>query len=363
MTGNVKRRLVIAAAVLTTAMLTTAPVGAQPAPPAADGYPWRQLMVDTGREYFPIDWLEARVRELSALGMNTLHLHLSDNQGFRLRSDTHPEVNSAQTYSKDEIRALVAYADSYGITVVPEIDMPSHMGQILTQHPELQLVPAHTTPLEAQQDSLLGGPATKIDLSNPASYRLMGDLLREFLPLFPGPYWHLGADEYVSDFGRYPQLSPYAVRDYITWASGILGAAGKTPIVWNDGLNWPGALGLDPSVIVDYWSAGTAPWIRTGRAPAELAANGNRLVNAGFTPTYFVTGGPAAGLDTPPALLGLWNPRLFVDLSTLPESSRPQLIGSGIFVWCDDPTAMTPDEISAPLSERLAIMAGKLRTR
>ncbi|MFE5284689.1 family 20 glycosylhydrolase [Nocardia sp. NPDC056611] len=362
MTGNVKRRSAIAA-MLTAGLVTATPAAAQPAPVAAIEYPWRQLMVDTGREYFPIDWLEARVRELSALGMNTLHLHLSDNQGFRLRNDTHPEVNSAQTYSKDEIRALVSYAEGYGITVVPEIDMPSHMGQILAHHPELQLVPAHTTPAEAQQDSLLGGPETKIDLSNPAAYQLMGDLLREFLPLFPGPYWHLGADEYVSDFDRYPQLSPYAVRDYITWASSILAETGKTPIVWNDGLQWPGALGLDPSIIIDYWSAGTAPWIRTSRGPAELAANGNRLVNAGFTPTYFVTGGPASGLNTPPALLKLWNPGIFVDLSTLPAASRSQLIGSGVFVWCDDPTAMTPDEISGPLSERLVIMADKLRGR
>lgn len=336
----------------------------------------RGLMVDTARQFFPVDWLRQRIRDAAYLRMNYVQLHLSDNEGFRLRSDVHPEIRSQQAYSKQDIRELVAYADSYGIEIIPEIDAPGHMETVLAAHPELVLRPARTSPADAVKDQQISGSAeSRIDLTNPAAYQLMGEILEEFLPLFPGQYWHIGGDEYVSDFDRYPQLADYAVRTfgpgatpgdtvtaYANWATEIVAAHGKTARVWNDGFNHPGVLTLDSSVVVQYWSAGGGglPWFGPARPPGDFTRDGHPIVNAAFTPTYYVTGGPLAPVNAPPALLYAWDPGLFIGGSRLPEADHHLLRGSMVYLWCDDPTAMTPEQITGPLRDRMSVMAQKL---
>lgn len=137
-------------------------------------YPERGLLVDLGRKYFSIDWIRDRIREMSYLKLNYFHLHLSDRQGFRLASERHPEIVSDRHYMKHEIRSLIEYAQRYHVQLVPEIDFPGHMDAILAAHPDLKLV---------SRKGIVNHGA--IDLSKPESYRLMADLLDEYLPLFP----------------------------------------------------------------------------------------------------------------------------------------------------------------------------------
>ncbi|MEC3951804.1 beta-N-acetylhexosaminidase [Nocardia sp. CDC153] len=341
-------------------------------------YAERGLMLDTGREFFPVDWVKARIRDAAYLRMNMLQLHLSDTQGFRLASTTHPEITSPEHYSAADLREILDYARSYGIEIVPEIDMPSHMNAILAGHPELVLRPARTTAQDAASDNTIaGGVGGKIDLTNPAAYQLIGDILREFVPLFPGRYWHQGCDEYVSDYTRYPQLSDYATRTFgpgatpgdvlvgfANWAADIVESFGKTPRAWNDGFDHAGTLSPKPELVVQYWSssAGGLPWFPGGRTPDEYTRAGHPILNAAFTPTYFATGGAAAALNAPPELLWVWDPRVFVNGQRLPESDRSLLRGSMVFVWCDDPTALSPEQIVTPLRARLPIMAQHLWT-
>lgn len=352
---------------------TTLPAGIAEDRP---GYSERGLMLDTGREFFPVDWVKARIRDAAYLRMNMVQLHLSDAEGFRLESRAHPEITSPQHYSAADLREILDYARSYAIEIVPEIDMPGHMNALLAQHPDLVLRPARTTPLDAFQDNRVSGGADgKIDLSNPAAYRFISDILHEFLPQFPGRYWHLGCDEYVSDYSRYPQLADYAVRTYgpgaapgdviigfANWAADIVESFGKTPRVWNDGFDHPGVLSPKPELVVQYWSAsaGGLPWLPGGRTPGDFAAAGHPILNAAFTPAYFTTGGPSAALNAPPELLWAWDPGLFVDGQRLPAADRRLLRGSMLFLWCDDPRALSPEQIVAPVRERLPIMAQQL---
>ncbi|NUS44463.1 MAG: family 20 glycosylhydrolase [Mycobacteriaceae bacterium] len=339
-------------------------------------YPERGLMVDTGRQFFTPAWLRARIRQMAALKMNVLQLHLSDIHGFRLASDSHPEITSRQHYTKADIRELVSYAAHYGIEIIPDIGMPGHLNAALAAHPELRLNPARTGPADQLRDALVGGgDAGRIDLSNPASYRFMGDILREFLPLFPGRFWGIGGDEYVADYSRYPQLADYATRvygpratgydtfiGYLNWANHIVRAHGKTTRMWNDGLTQPATLRVDRNIVIDYWSKGATPWIGDALPPQALAAAGHQLSNAAFAPTYYATGGPAATLNTPPELLFGWDPAVFVDGSRLPDRDQHQLRGSMLHVWCDDPTARTEQQITEPVTSRLPIMAQQLWT-
>jgi hexosaminidase len=305
-------------------------------------YPERGLMLDVGRKYLTMAFLRRQIRELGYLKLNHLHLHLSDDLGFRLESGTHPEITSAAHYTKAEITELVGYAARYHVRVLPEIDFPGHMGRILAAHPELKLVNRRGR----VRDGL-------IDLSNPAAYALMGDLLDEFLPLFPGEYWHIGADEYVRDFRAYPRLSgPHAFARFVDWAGGVVRAAGKTARMWNDGIRAPGV--VSPEVVVEHWSAGgRTPWRGPACRPAELVAAGHRVQNAAFTPTYYVTGGVAATLNVPPAVMYAgWRPDRFVDGSRVLDGN----LGAVLHVWCDHP-GRTEEEIAAAVYPRLRVMA------
>jgi hexosaminidase len=132
-------------------------------------YPERGLMVDLGRKYFSIPFLQRHIKDLAFLKLNYFHFHLSDTFGFRLECSSHPEITSPQYYSKADIQALLTLAQSYHVMIVPEIDVPAHATAILAPHPELQLP----------------NNPDKFDLGNPGSYTLVNDLLQEYLPLFP----------------------------------------------------------------------------------------------------------------------------------------------------------------------------------
>ena len=88
------------------------------------GYPDRGLMIDNGRKYFRPAWIRREIKRLAYLKLNRLHMHFSENLGFRIESETHPEIVSAQHLTKEEVREIVALAQRYHISVVGEIGMP-----------------------------------------------------------------------------------------------------------------------------------------------------------------------------------------------------------------------------------------------
>ncbi|WP_371675079.1 family 20 glycosylhydrolase [Streptomyces sp. NBC_01276] len=300
--------------------------------------PERGLMVDQGRKFFTVEWLRRHIKELAYLKLNYFHFHLSDTFGFRLESSTHPEVVSADHYSKQDIADLVALGRKYHVTIVPEIDTPGHMNAVLAAHPELRLTSA-------------SGAASPdfIDLSLPGSYALVKDLVTEYLPLFPAPYWHIGADEYVTDYTKYPQLLAYARAHYgagatakdtyygfVNWADDLVRAAGKTTRMWNDGIkSGDGTLTPHPGILVEYWYT-------YGLTPQQLAAAGHTVANASWTPTYYVLGG--AKPDTK-WMYETWTADRFEGGATLSDPTRNP--GSLLHVWCDNPTAETEDQIAA----------------
>jgi hexosaminidase len=297
----------------------------------------RGLMVDVGRKYFSVGWLKKEIKDLAYAKLNYLHLHFSDNQGFRLQSDSHPEVMSDKYYTKDEIRDLISLATEYHVTLVPEIDMPGHLTTVLAKHPELQL-----------KDSSGNVDPSFIDLSKDDAYTLMSDLIKEYLPLFPGPYWHIGADEYVSDYSKYPQLEEYAKKHYgddatakdtyygfINWADKLVRDGGKSTRMWNDGIkDGDGTIAPNADIVVDYWST-------KGIAPQKLLDAGHDVMNSSWTPTYYVLGG--TGIDAR-WLYEDWNADLFEKTLTIDDPARNG--GAAIHVWCDNPDAQTEDQVA-----------------
>jgi hexosaminidase len=338
-------------------------------------YRERGLMIDNGRAFYSREWLERRIAELAGLKLNVLHLHFSDNEGFRIRSESHPEAVTEPALSKDDVRRLVAVAKRHHVMLVPELDAPGHMRAALRAHPELQLANAAG---QRQPD--------KLDVTVDAARRLVFDLIDELAPLFPGPWWHTGADEYLgfvstpADYALYPQLEAYAearygpnangkdaVLDFVNAVGERVRAHGKELRVWSDGAAGGSALRTDPRASVMWWENQHSP------TPAALVAAGHRVLNAGWWPTYFVTGGPARGLRTPvEQMYENWVPWAFTGPFTARWAAGPQAppsvtlapdeprqLGASLQVWNDHPpgSEAREDVLAAALAPRLRVLA------
>lgn len=317
-------------------------------------YPERGLMVDVGRKYFSLSWLESHLRELAYLKYNYFHFHLSDTFGFRLESERHPEIVSPLHYTKAEIRHLLDLARKYHIVVVPEIDMPAHMNTILDAHPELRL----TSSAGVQRDG-------DIDLTQEATYTLARDLLEEFLPLFPGPYWHLGADEYLmgDDYANYPQLQTFARQRYganaeardaylgfVNWANEIVKAHGKTARAWNDGLYGGKAVAVAADIIYEHW-------YKSDLAPQQIIDLALKIVNSNANMLYYVLGVKHWRADAN-VLYETFEPHMFHDDDAI-ALLHPQNLGAKLHVWCDHPDEETESQVAEGIKSPLRALAQK----
>jgi hexosaminidase len=318
-------------------------------------YPERSLMVDMGRKYFTVGWLENHIRDLAYLKYNYFHFHLSDNYGFRLESERHPEIVSPDYYTKEQMYSLIALARRYHITIVPEIDMPGHMDTILAHHPELQLV----------NEDGKRWPGD-IDLSQEGSYQLMRDIMEEYIPLFPGPYWHIGADEYImfDKYERYPQLLTYAREHYgptasakdtylgfVNWANEIVKAHGKVTRAWNDGLHSGAAVKVAGDIIYEHW-------LRSGLEPREIVDLDLSIMNGNADYLYYVLREGNTWRALPDVLYGKFEPLLFHGVTTV-EQPHPRYLGAKLHVWCDEPEVETEQQVAAGIKHSLRALAQK----
>ena len=107
----------------------------------APRFPWRGLLIDVGRHFMPLEVLRRNIDGMEAVKMNVLHLHISENQGFRVESKKFPKLQEKGSdglyYTQEEIRGLVAYARERGVRILPEFDSPGHSTAWFVGYPEL----------------------------------------------------------------------------------------------------------------------------------------------------------------------------------------------------------------------------------
>ena len=153
---------------------------------------WRGLLSDVSRHFIPLDVLERNLDGMTAVKMNVLHWHLSDDQGFRVESKKFPKLHEMGSdglyYTQAEIRDFIAYAHDRGIRVIPEFDIPGHSRSWFLGYPELSSGPGPYT-LEG------GGMAPIMDPTQEATYKFLDKFIAEMAKLFPDAYFHIGGDE------------------------------------------------------------------------------------------------------------------------------------------------------------------------
>jgi hexosaminidase len=160
----------------------------------APRFTWRGLMIDAGRHFMPVDMVKRTLDGMTAVKLNVLHWHLSEDQGFRVECKTFPKLHRLGSdgfyYTQDQIRDVIAYAADRGIRVMPEFDIPGHSTSWFAAYPEYA---SGTGPYAIERKFGIFSPA--FDPTEERTYRFFDGFLKEMTALFPDPYFHIGGDE------------------------------------------------------------------------------------------------------------------------------------------------------------------------
>lgn len=157
-------------------------------------FPWRGLMIDVARHFHPVQDIKRNIDGMAAVKMNVLHLHLSDDQGFRAESKLFPNLtlkgSDGLFFKQEQIIDIVDYAEQRGIRVYPEFDVPGHATAILTAYPEYA---SKNEDYEIERAAGIFHPT--LDPTNPDTYTFLNSLFTEMAGLFKDEYFHIGGDE------------------------------------------------------------------------------------------------------------------------------------------------------------------------
>ena len=226
----------------------------------APAYRWRGLSLDVARSFLPVEYLEKHIDRMAMFKMNRLHLHLSDDQGWRMEIKRYPklmEVGGASAvkggrsgwYTQEELKHLVAYAQARGITIVPEIDMPGHVQAMLASYNELACDDEDNL---STYDGLEVGFSVLCLTKPDVVYPFVRNVLEEVLAVFPSQEIHIGGDE----------IKDPLYAEFVGRAAAMVKEMGRTPIVWEEG----SVAETSPDMLLQLWNDGydIAPAVAEG---------------------------------------------------------------------------------------------------
>lgn len=245
-------------------------------------FPYRGLMLDSARHFIPVEEIKKLIRAAGICGMNRLHWHLTDDQGWRIEIRKYPKLteigsvrgrsffggvseteNNDGFYTQEEIREIVRFAGEAGLEVIPEIEIPGHAGALLSAYPEYGCRGAAAREYAVEKGG--GIFPNLICAGKESSVRFLEDILDEVMELFPCKMIHLGGDEALKlRWRRCPDCQRKIAakglkdedalqHDLILEIGGYLAARDRETVVWNDVLN--GGT-LPPHFIVQQWMGG-----------------------------------------------------------------------------------------------------------
>lgn len=260
----------------------------------APRFAYRGVMLDVARHFHPVETVHAYIDRAASLKFNALHLHLSDDQGWRLEITSRPLLTQKASatavggdaggfYTQQEYRDLVAYAAARHMIMVPEIDLPGHTHAVSLAYPELSEEPVLSDHIR-EVARVYGGDLPRngvpydgmavgfssLKIHDEATYAFLTDVLAEVATLTPGPYLHLGGDEALG-------TAPEDFALFIERTSALVAATGKTPIAWHEA----GVIGerLAPGTIGQYWGYRTPTEGMDEKTRGFVAADGSVILS------------------------------------------------------------------------------------
>ena len=235
-------------------------------------FAWRGAHLDVARHFFSVAKVKRYVDLIAQYKVNVLHLHLSDDQGWRLAIKSWPrlatyggstEIGGGRGgfYTQRDLREIVRYAAARHITLVPEIDTPGHTNAALAAYPQLNC-DGRAPPLYTR----IGVGFSSLCVDKPITYKFLEDVVRELARIIPGPYLHLGGDEAYS-------TSRDAYVRFLGRAGQIVRRAGKRLMGWEE----IARAALPANSIAQHWSTATGSAAGTELA-RQAVSRGARLV-------------------------------------------------------------------------------------
>ncbi|WP_433676514.1 family 20 glycosylhydrolase [Microbacterium gorillae] len=230
-------------------------------------FAYRGVMLDVARHFFSVAEVCRFIDGISAYKINVLHLHLTDDQGWRIEIDGWPKLtelggrtaalgDEGGYYTAEDYAEIIAYAAARHMTVVPEIDTPGHTHAITVAYPEFTEQPVMNEHLEADAARLnqalpvFGEPYlswgvgfSSVKVGDPATDAFITDVFTQVAAMTPGPWVHLGGDECLG-------TDPADFATFVGMASAAIAATGKTPVAWHEA-GRSGALA--PGTVGQYW--------------------------------------------------------------------------------------------------------------
>ncbi len=223
-------------------------------------FSYRGLMIDCSRHFWTVEELKESIRHMSFFKLNTLHLHLTDNNGWRLAMDKYPQLTEAGTYFYDfpelsgkyytveDLKEVVAYATQRGVDVLPEVDLPGHASALLAALPYLSCRGGRfeAYPEEREISKRKRAAENMICIGNPRTIQFVEDVVDALVEIFPYDYLHLGGDEVPTNIWegcpkcrrlyRREGMSHWGeVQDYFTTqVRGVIESRGRRMAGWDE---------------------------------------------------------------------------------------------------------------------------------
>ncbi|MES1222171.1 MAG: family 20 glycosylhydrolase, partial [Bacteroidota bacterium] len=227
-------------------------------------FAWRGLMLDVVLHFMPMDVIKRTLDGMAAVKLNVLHLHLSNDQAFRVESKVFPQLQTISSngvyFTQENIREIVRYAGQLGIRVVPEFVSPAHTTAILHAFPELGVRKSYDL------ERYFGVFDPVMDPTNEKVYVFLDRLYSEMASLFPDKYFHIGGDENTGkDWEKTPHIKAFmtahkmnAYMDLQTYFNKrilpIIKKNGKTMMGWDEILQ----PGVPKDIVIQSWRGNEA---------------------------------------------------------------------------------------------------------
>ncbi len=308
-------------------------------------FPWRGLMIDVARHWQPMEVIKRNLDGMALVKLNVLHLHLTDDQGFRIESKTFPRLHQLGSdgdfFTQTQMRELIAYAAARGIRVVPEFDIPGHATSWVVSQPELASAPG---PYAIERKWGVFDPV--LDPTNPQVYVLLDGFFGEMAALFPDAYIHIGGDENNgAQWSANPVIQAYIrehkLKDnaglhayFNTRVHAILAQYGKQLIGWDEILHPD----LPAGSVIHSW-----------RGPEGIAEATKRGFSCILSNGYYID------LCHPASVHYLNDP--VPAQSSLTSEQQKLVLGGEATMWAE---WVTPETIDSRIWPRTAAIAERL---
>ena len=309
-------------------------------------FPWRGLMIDSGRHFMPLDTIRENLDGMEAVKLNVFHWHLSEDQGFRIESKTFPLLQEKGSdglfYTQDQVRGVLEYARDRGIRVIPEFDMPGHATSWFVGYPELA---SGKGPYAIERKWGIFDPA--MDPTRESTYVFLDRFLGEMTALFPDAYFHIGGDECNGkEWDANPRIQQYkrdhnlkdnaALQAYFTGrVQKLVTKHHKITIGWDEVLQ----PGTPTDVVIQSW--------RGQDSLAQAARRGSRGI---------LSSGYYLDLNEPASQHYAVDPLVNATGKLTPEQES-RILGGEAAMWTE---YVTPENIGSRIWPRTAAIAERL---